>query len=678
MTSTVEPLTRQTPQCFTDVATTVNPGNVSAAVKVALALAALGCVNLCQAQHEPVPAYEMKSPPAIDGSIDEGGEWNDVPSFQGLVDEQTGEKAPESGQFWLAYDKDFIYFAARLPDSQPASIRATEHRTNVSLAGDDYVALSLDLSGSLADFNLFAINPAGATDIELAGGRAAKREWSGEFFAKSRITQSGWEVEARIPWQVMRLPGAGKRDLRFNVVRQLVRTQRTYSWAFTGNGAQPQNNGRWANVPIPKTAIDHSIKLLPYTYLGHGQDEGFIFNSGVDVKTNLTEEVPLVLSVNPDFRNIENAILSLDFSRFERLADETRPFFQEGSQYFNSALFASQRVPGFDAGLNVHGKLSDKMSFGLMDTIDFGNVNNFVGNFTYDPNPKDSFRITATNQHTKGIDNDAYLLRYQRLLGDYFIFLRTMGTRDATAGNGVFNSYSGGYSKGPHNLFVSYDLVSPDFLPRLGFAPETNYKGPSLSYEFQKPVNWGSIAEIGFGMNALDYQFFDGGHYRNQFNPSIGVVWKGGAALNVSADWEDFMGDKDHLYDILFRYPRGNPYDNWRVDYQTGRFSDVDYKSIGFGRAFRPLKDFQVTANYQHVEYGGKSDQMIVGLNYLMRNDQSISGRLVRRGNDWNGYLAFRRSGNKGTEYYLILGDPNAPRFKRTAVLKVVVPLQIG
>jgi hypothetical protein len=644
--------------------------------KFLFALGVLSCAALSHAQHPPVPGFKFEKPPTIDGIVGDD-EWKGVPMFEGLVDATTGGAAPESGQFWLAYDKDFIYFAAKLPDSQPGSIAATEHRTNVSLDGDDFVRLNLDLSGSLADFNLFTINPAGATDISLAGGRAAKREWSGEFLAKARITDHGWEAEARIPWQVMRLPGGGgPRELRFNVSRQMQRTQRLYAWAYTNTALQ--NFGRWQAVTLPKPAVDRSIKLLPYTYIGDGEKEGFIFNSGVDLKTQLAEEVPLVLSVNPDFRNIENQILSIDFSRFERLAGETRPFFQEGNQYFNSALFASQRIKGFDAGLNVHGKITDKMSFGLLDTEDFGNQNNFVGNLTYDPDPKDSWRVTGTSLNRDGVKNDAYLARYQRILGDYFIFLRTMGTKDGALGSGLWNTFSGGWNKGPHGLFVSYDLVSSNFVPRLGFAPERDYKGPSLFYQFQTPIAKGPLSEWGFGMNALDYQFFDGGHYRNQVNPTAGVVFRDGTAIDVLADWEDFMGEKDHLYGVTLRRPRGNPYNNWRLDYQFGELAGEPYRSLSVGRAWRPVKDFQIVANYQTVDHFDRSDQLITGLNYDMGHDQSISGRIVKRDGDWNAYFAFRRSGNRGTEYFLILGDPNAATFQRSLILKVVVPFQIG
>lgn len=638
-------------------------------------LGALGVLAFGEAQQSSVPAYQFPTPPTIDGEIGDD-EWKGAPMFEGLLDASTGGSSPESGQFWLAYDKDFVYFAAKLPDSQPGSIVATERRTNVSLDGDDYVRLYLDLSGSLADFNAFTINPNGATDIQLAGGRAAKREWSGEFLAKARITASGWEAEARIPWQVMRLPGAGARNLRFNVTRQMQRTQRIYAHAFTVTN--PSNFGSWNGVELPRPAVDRSILVLPYSYLGHSAKEDLIFNSGVDLKTKLTEEIPVVLSVNPDFRNIENQILSIDFSRFERLAGETRPFFQEGLQYFNSALFASQRVTGFDTGLNVHGKISDAMSFGLMDVIDFGNQNGFVGNFTYDPNPKDSWRVTTTSLDRGAVKNDAYLLRYNRLLGDYALFLRTMGTKDAGIGNGVWNTGSLSWTKGAHQIYTQYDSVSAEFVPRLGFAPERDYKGPYFYYQYQQPISKGPISEASMYFQALSYDRFDGGFYRDQLNPGAGVVLKDGTALDVSADWQTFLGDEDRLFTASVRRPRGNPYNNWRAAFSWGELAGEPYRSLVVGRSFRPVRDFQISATYQAVDHFDRSDQLIVGMNYDLKNDQSVSGRLVKRDNDWNGYIAFRRSGGTGVEFFLILGDPNAQKFTKSLILKVVMPFKIG
>lgn len=618
----------------------------------------------------------LAKPPLIDGVIDPA-EWQGAATSKGFYDDETGAPAPEDTQFWIAYDKDYVYFAAKVFDSQPGSIRATEYRTNVSLSGDDSISLSLDLTGSMAEFNEFGMNARGATQIELSGGRAAKREWSGEFVAKGRIVSDGWEVEARIPWKIMRLPAAGPRTLRFNVSRELQRTQREYVWRYTGGGAV-QNHGRWLSVEIPKAPVERTLLLLPYAYGGWDEDRGHVANAGVDLKTNLTDQVVAVGSINPDFRNIENEILSLDFSRFERIAGETRPFFQEGSQYLESALFASQRIPGFDMGLNVHGRLSDRMNFGVLDTIDFGLRNSLVANGTYNPTPTESYRATVTSLTAGGLENTAYLARYSKTLGPLSLFLRNMGTADSAQGGGVFNTLSMNYFRQGLNVFFSYDAVSPDFLPRLGFVPERNYRGVSTGIEWSKPLGKGLVKEMRPNVFWQDYDRFDGGNYRQSLFAGQSVLFKDNTGLDLFTQLEDFLGVYDRLYGVRLTRPRGNPYRQFTADYQWGRLALQSYKSLTLSAAYRPVEKLQLTASYQVVDHFEKSDLGILGLNYDMGNDTYLGGRLVKRDEDLNFYLSWRRSGNKGIEYYVILGDPNAQTFRTSLIFKVVAPLAIG
>lgn len=630
---------------------------------------------LAFAQDNSLPGFRMPQPPTIDGTIDPA-EWQGVPSGQGMFDEDTGQKADDNLQFWLAYDEKYIYFAAKVFDQDPGSIRATEYRTNVSLSGDDNVKLVLDLSGSLADFNEFGMNARGATEIELAGGRAAKREWSGEFVSKGRIVADGWEVEARIPWQIMRLPGTGPRTIRFNVQRELQRTQRDYIWQYTGGGKVEQH-GRWIDVELPKAPVEHTLKLLPYAYGGYDRKTGHVANAGLDLKTNLTDQIVAVGSINPDFRNIENAILSLDFSRFERLAGETRPFFQEGNQYLNSALFASQRIPQFDLGVNVHGKLTDKLSFGVLDAVDIGERNNMVANFSYDPTPTDSYRVTTSSLTQPGSTNEAYLLRYNKRLGPVNVFLRNMGSKDTEEDKGQSNTLAIEYFKDGIFGYFGYDAVSPRFLPRLGFVPERDYKGITTGFELSRPLGKGVIRQVEAATYVSSLNHFDGGFYRRFLDSQFNVLLRNGLGLGTTLHLEDFEGTYDYLYGLNARMPRGNPYRYVFADYQWGRAEGDDYRSIQVGAAYRPIERLQLTASYQHVDHTERSDLGILGLNYDLGNDFYVSGRAVKRDGDWNAYLSLRRSGNRGPEYYLILGDPNARQFRASLILKVVWPLEI-
>jgi hypothetical protein len=622
-----------------------------------------------------LPAYRITTPPTIDGTIGDN-EWAGVPTGQGGFDTVDGHAAPEPMQFWLAHDNTYIYFAARLGDHDPKSIHAQQYQTNVDLSGDDHVELDLDLNGSMADFNAFGMNCRGATSLSLAGGRADKREWAGEFIARGRVTETGWEVEARIPWQMLRLPKAGLRDVRFNVVRFLPRDQRSYAFTYTQFGHQAETPV-WQSVPIPLQQQARTLKLLPYGYTGYDARSGTVFVSGLDAKTELTDKITLVGTVNPDFRNIEDQILSLDFSRFERLANETRPFFQEGGQFMNSALYASQRIGSVDAGVNAYGRLNDRTSFGVIDTIRFGREHDFVYNASFDPTPNDSYRVTLTSFTQTGTQNDDYLARYSRQVGPVSLFFRSMGSEDTSAGRGHYDTVSAFYLKNAWNTALEYDHASPNFQARLGFLPEIDYKGPSYNVGYDSVFRKNPVSELAIGYSGLDYTHSDGSPYRrhNEVDSTLALRNRSQFQFNYYTEW--FEGQDDHLAQTSLSYPRDDVFRHLSVEYDVGTLALVPYSSLATTTTYRVGQRLQTTARFQQVFHGGRQNQVILTSSYDLTHDRSVSGRLVKSDSDTNGYVSFRQSGNRGVEYYLIAGDPNALTFHTSIIAKVVIPIEI-
>jgi hypothetical protein len=462
------------------------------------------------------------------------------------------------------------------------------------------------------------------------------------------------------------------------VNRFIAKSQREFSYVYvpdTQSGLTPT----WVGVELPKPFVDRSIKLLPYVYAGYDAETKEVLNAGLDMKTALAEQVNLVGSINPDFRNIENQILSIDFSRFERLAGETRPFFQEGRQYSNSALFASQRIRGFDAGVNTYGRLNDKISFSFLNTTDFGRENNAIFNMSYDPTVNDSLRLTTTSKEKGDLSNEAYLLRYSKNMGPYNLFIRDMGSNDSALGFGRQSDAILGYSKAGLNVVTAYTNSAAEFDPKLGFFQEVDYKGPFVEVDYNRNYDKGKINDWGFSLSGLSYDHIDGSFYRKEATASVFTTLRPlGLAIVTSADLGDFEGSKDSLYSLNVGFPRGNPYRNVSARIDTGRQAGIQYRSLTFNTAYRFNNKLQLSLRHQSVEYDGHSDQTILTANYDLGNDRSISGRVVRRDENTNAYMAFRRSGNAGMEYFLILGDPNAPKYRNSLILKVVVPLSIG
>ena len=628
------------------------------------------------AEQQPIKAVRMDTPPTIDGTINDD-EWKSVPFLEGLHDSTTGSAYADGGRFWIGYDKQYVYFAARLQESEPDKIHATEYRTNVPLTGDDFVELDLDLSGSTATFNTFQINPQGATNIRISGGRASKREWLGEFLAKAHKTPNGWECEARIPWRAMDIPRGGRRDVRFNILRFVAKNQRSLAYTFvptTQVGLTPT----WSDVELPKPEVDHSIRLLPYTYAGYDPKTKGIFNSGLDLKTAITDQINMVGSINPDFRNIANSVLSLDFSRFERIANETRPFFQEGSQYANSQLFIPQRISSFDAGINTYGRFNDKTSFSVISTARFGKESDSAFTITQDPNPNTSLRVTATDQELPGQSNQAYLVRYSQNYGDYNVFLRNMGSRDTQFGFGQQNDALVQYTKNGLSIGSGYTTADAGFTPRLGFVQEVDLKGPFIFTDWARSFDKGSISDydINYTITALDHM--NGGFYRREAAYGGSFTLRNGLNFLYSADIANFEGSMDNLFTYQATFPRGNPYNQVSVRYDQGLQAGFPYKSVTGTAQWRPSKGLQFSLREQHVDYQGAADQTVFTTAYDLGNDRSVAGRMVRQNDKVNAYLAYQRTGNQGIEYFLILGDPNAQVYRNALALKAVVPFSIG
>ena len=142
-------------------------------------------------------------------------------------------------------------------------------------------------------------------------------------------------------------------------------------------------------------------------------------------------------------------------------------------------------------------------------------------------------------------------------------------------------------------------------------------------------------------------------------------------------DWETFIGRKDRCCQVTVEETRNDRSNFLALDYQTGEFAQTFLSSIPVRGAIRPIKQLQMTASMQVADFGARSEQAILGMNYdLGATSRSAVGWF---GAETTGTLISRSEGaaTSGTEYFLIFGDPNATRFKSTLVLKVSMPFEI-
>lgn len=624
-----------------------------------------------------VQAQVLPTPPKIDGVID-AEEWPDTVRRARFYGHENFEPCPEEAEFWLGYDERFVYFAARAK-TDPGRLLADEYRQNVNLQRNDHFLLGLDTFGNLQQSNNFQFNPRGANSIRIAGGRAAKPEWLGEVESRGRTTPQGWECEARIPWSIMSLPPAGRHDIRFNVLWYRSCDRRYFDWRAMGE--DPTKMAIWKDVQVPQISKGREIKLLPYGYAGFDDDSRHITDFGLDMKSDLTETMHAIGTINPDFRNIENNILNLDFSYFERLAQDARPFFQEGANYFRAGadqrIFASQRIDQFDAGFKVYGEPNGRTQIGALSTLDFGNKGVFMGSIYSQLAPQKAWTASYVTNQEDGKVNHAFQGGLDLNYGPTQYYVRTQITDDQERKTGERTNF--GFFKVANGMEAGaeYVEVSPEFFPRLGFSPEQNLRGFNAFFNKTNTLKSGPLQDTQLGAQGVLYNHFDRSVYRRDLTVFGGLTFRSGIGLDFSSQWSNFEGSLDRLQSVQLVLPRGNPYRSWGIGVADGMLFGSHYQSLSVGLDYRPVQMMQVSLRSQLVDYNGYQRQHIISANYDIGKHEAVGGRLVNTEDKWNWYLSYRMSGRRGNEYYLILGDPNALEFKKALVLKVVVPVTI-
>jgi hypothetical protein len=291
-------------------------------------------------------AVRVSKAPVIDGvldddawtsSVQETGEWK---SYNPLY----GDTIPQHTTVWIAYDSDSIYFAFKCDDPQPAGIKTSITRRD-NIWQDDWVGLSLDALGTGQQSYHMMVNPSGVQlDMlnSVAGGEDESPDWVWD--SAGRLTDTGYNVEIRLPLQSIRF--AGGRDAAMGILfwRRISRVGVSVSWpALT---ASTWVFDQHATLRFPEIAPRLPREMIPSVTLSRTdtRDTPSRWSTdgtgdvGFGAKWGLTSTVTLDATVNPDFSQVESDAFQVEVNqRFPLFFSEKRPFFMEGAGIFTLA-----------------------------------------------------------------------------------------------------------------------------------------------------------------------------------------------------------------------------------------------------------------------------------------------------------------------------------------------------
>ncbi len=441
-----------------------------------------------QTVNKKLRAHKISQPPVIDGTLDDPC-WEGVPKANTFIDERTEEPAKNQSTGRLAYTDSAIYVALHLYDDAPDKIVARQTKDQTRFQGEDQVTFSIDPfhTHQKSDRNFFIVNPLGTKYAHIATGRAEKSEWIGLWKAAAQIVEDGWIVEMEIPWQMIDYPETTQPiGMGINLDRFQQRTGEKSWWSNLGVHEFRENDGYWMDVFPPPRKRD--LKVLPYIIGGvseMGTDANeYTARIGGDIRYEVTPQLRLIGTVNPDFDNIEQAVESIDFSYGERYVEDRRPFFSEGGNLYRfDRFFYSRRVADMDAGLNLFGKVEKNTSIGVLGTYHKNNQNGIFRvsrTFTETANAN----AAVLTHHTKDGETNTigYLsgdMRYNRVSAKSYFAQSWTGETSENTGR-VELSYKGRIVQ----TYLQSFFVSPNFVNPLGYHPFTGYRGVGLGGRF--------------------------------------------------------------------------------------------------------------------------------------------------------------------------------------------------
>ncbi|MDD9975929.1 MAG: DUF5916 domain-containing protein, partial [Candidatus Poribacteria bacterium] len=512
--------------------------------------------NIQTVQKE-LPALKIDQPPIIDGVLDDAC-WQDAPQAIGFTDERTEKPAKDQSIGHLVYTDTAIYVGLHLYDDMPDKIVARQTKDQTRIRGEDWVSFSLDPfhTHQFSDRNFFIVNPLGTKFAHLATGRAEKSEWIGLWKTAAQIVEDGWVVEMEIPWQMLDYPDTTKPVwMGINFDREQQRTGERSWWCNLGVQEFRENDGHWIDVlPPPRT---RELKLLPYLIGGISEtetdDREYTARAGADLRYEVTPQLRLIGTANPDFDNIEQAVEDIDFSYGERYVPDRRPFFSEGGNVYRlGRLFHSRRITDMDGGLKLFGKLAKNTSVGTLGTYHRNNQNAILQvsqSLTATSNISAAF--LSHHHRDTGANNVGYLSGDVRH-GKFSVGSNLIQTwADESDGRNGFVSI--GYNGSLFQHYLSAFFVDPDLVNRLGYLPFTGYRGVGLGSFVKNEWREGFFRRASVSVQSQISNTYEGEVFRRDFYISSLILTHSDYALAAGWRGGQFEEFSDSVFSIGLR-----------------------------------------------------------------------------------------------------------------------------
>lgn len=467
--------------------------------------------------------------PKLDGVLDDEI-WKTATVISDLHQFKPLDQAPpsERSEFYITYNENYFYIAARLYHTNPEEISARQLIQGSGLGFDDSFEFILDTFNNRRTGYQFQTNPNGIRrEGVFEGPDSINRDWSGIWFVEARIDEEGWTAEVAIPFNTVNFD-PNSDEWGFSIARTLSRLNEDIAWSSFNRNVDPSTTGviygiRDINQGVGLDIIPSVSAVSNKNYITDESDSDI--EPSVDIFYKFTPNLTGALTLNTDFSATEVDNRQVNLSRFSLFFPEKRDFFLQDVDIFafggrsgggnfnnggsNGIPFYSRRIGlssstgepvPINAGVKLTGRVGD-LNVGALVVqqdeyqndafnIDLGSQTVFVGRAAFNILSESTIGTIFT-QGDPNSENDNSLagvdFHYQKTrFSDSYSFKSDMwyqqsktegrdGDEKAFGINAKFDTQDNGISGS-----LSYEYFGEDYFPALGFANRVGIE----SYDF--------------------------------------------------------------------------------------------------------------------------------------------------------------------------------------------------
>ncbi len=475
---------------------------------------------------KPHQIQPVDSPVKIDGVINDEA-WESALKLEIGYEVRPGENVepPVKTLLYLAYDEEAVLVAFKGFDPEPEKIRA-RYSDRDDAWNDDFVGIVLDTFNDQRRAYEFMCNPLGvqidAINDDLGGNYDTS--WNAIWQSAGRITEDGFEVEMAIPFNQLRFQSSdGPQTWGLDAIRSYPRTHRHHIGLFPRSRGQNsylsqtdkligfQGIKPGKNLEIVPTVTGFRTDARDGLPSGEFREVDSAEDLGVTARWGITPNLTLNGTLNPDFSQVEADAVQLDINTtFALFFEETRPFFLEGADYFNTRinLVHTRSIADPSSAVKVTGK-QGRHTYGAFSAKDdvtnlilpgtegssAGSFNfettNTVGRYRYDFGGNSTVGAMVTNREGDDYHNRVFSLDSTYRMTDADTFTLNVAGSQTQYSEQVRDSFdldnseeisdraiSFRYRHSQRNWVgnVQYDDFGEDFRADMGFQPQVNFR----------------------------------------------------------------------------------------------------------------------------------------------------------------------------------------------------------